>query len=330
MSYQIYELKLKPLSPWISDLTADTIFGHLCWQIKYEFWKEVLEEFLKEMAIKPIFTISDFLPVEEVNKPCFDFDLLTFWNKENHEKVKHYKKIDYISEKSLAEISNLDWVNENNINDIRNYILWNNYNINKYDFWYKKSSYFDETIENKNNINRNTWTTSDNWIYSQSSKYSTREFRLLLKNISKKNLENYNINWKELNIFALIENIFNLYWFWKKKSNWKWLFEIINKFQEKSFWLEKDKYLLTLSSFIPSEKDSTKWNYKILTKFPKMWEEFSSEWQNFYKKPMIMIGEWATFEKWKNYEWYVWKMLDNSAINRENIYHYSYWFTLEF
>jgi CRISPR-associated protein Csm4 len=37
MPYQIYELKLKPQSPWISDLTADTIFGHLCWQIKYEF-----------------------------------------------------------------------------------------------------------------------------------------------------------------------------------------------------------------------------------------------------------------------------------------------------
>lgn len=328
MNYEIYELKLKPQSPWITDLTADTIFGHLCWQIKYEFWKETLEKFLEEMSDKPIFTISDVLPLEEIFKPLFDEDNISNLIVENFEKIKHYKKLDYVNLNTIKETSSLNWVDNWNISEIRNYVLWNNYIINKYDFWYKKSDYKNEIINNKNNINRNTWTTWDNWIYSESSKITTREFRLLLKNISWKDLENYDILWKKLNFFDLLKSIFSD-WYWKKKNTWKWFFKVFD-FVEKKFDFENFNYLLVLSNFIPSEKDSTEWNYKIFTKFPKMWEEFSSEWQNFYKKPMIMLESWATFKKSENYDWYVWRMIKNVAIWKENIYHYAYWFTLEF
>ena len=124
----------------------------------------------------------------------------------------------------------------------------------------------------------------------------------------------------------------------KKKSSWKWFFEIENYKNEqyKKDWetfqkeyLKKDwKNILLLSSFIPSKNDPTDWNYKIFTKFPKMWEEFSIEWQNFYKKPLVMIDKWATFEN--NNKWYVWKMIKNVDFQNKWIYHYAYWFTLEF
>ncbi len=83
MTYKIYELKLKPVSSWITDLTADTIFGHLCWQIKYHFWSEVLEKFLEEMADKPIFTISDVLPSDRLPRPFTEYDSqnVDLWNK---------------------------------------------------------------------------------------------------------------------------------------------------------------------------------------------------------------------------------------------------------
>ena len=95
---QIYELKLKPISSWITDLTADTIFGHLCWQIKYEFWDKVLEKFLEDMKEKPIFTISDVLPADRLPRPLSEFDseineITKRWYKRN----KRYKNISLIS-----------------------------------------------------------------------------------------------------------------------------------------------------------------------------------------------------------------------------------------
>lgn len=324
MSYQIYELKLKPLSPWISDLTADTIFGHLCWQIKYEFWKEVLEKFLKEMAIKPIFTISDVLPADRLPRPISDFDGDIKFNKtyeDNFISLKKSKKfnkeINYIDENNLTKFKDINKEDLLKIREDENYLNNNN----------KNNTYYSEWIENKNIINRNTWITSEWWIYSQNYIYfnensRNKALRVFLKVFNENSLEEYNI-------MENIKNIFSI-WYWKKKSQWKWYFKVwdwneYTKIQQNTW----NKFLL-LSNFIPSNKDSTNWNYNTFTKFPKMWEEFSSEWQNFYKKPMIMIKSWATFEKWNNYEGYVWKMIDNSAIKREKIYHYAYWFTFEF
>jgi len=107
--HAIYELKLKPVSGWITDLTADTIFGHLCWQIKYEFGDEVLREFLNEMGQEPIFTLSDILPLEGLPRPITSLDSYVdekiIDNSEKHkaekERIKHYCKIDFISQDVL-------------------------------------------------------------------------------------------------------------------------------------------------------------------------------------------------------------------------------------
>ncbi|MDP2090944.1 MAG: hypothetical protein Q8K30_05110 [Candidatus Gracilibacteria bacterium] len=324
MSYQIYELKLKPLSPWISDLTADTIFGHLCWQIKYEFGKEVLEKFLKEMAIKPIFTISDVLPADRLPRPISDFDGDIKFNKtyeDNFISLKKSKKfnkeINYIDENNLTKFKDINKEDLLKIREDENYLNNNN----------KNNTYYSEGIENKNIINRNTGITSEGGIYSQNYIYfnensRNKALRVFLKVFNENSLEEYNI-------MENIKNIFSI-GYGKKKSQGKGYFKVgdwneYTKIQQNT----GNKFLL-LSNFIPSNKDSTNGNYNTFTKFPKMGEEFSSEGQNFYKKPMIMIKSGATFEKGNNYEGYVGKMIDNSAIKREKIYHYAYGFTFEF
>ena len=342
MTYTIYELKLKPLSGWITDLTADTIFGHLCWQIKYEFWDEVLKEFLEEMEKEPIFTISDVLPYDRLPRPLTEFDSqnVDFWNPTDNSlylrrKKKYNKNISFIPEDELEKFSNY------NKGKIKNLINNKEFDDEINEKWF----YFKKRIENKNIINRFSWTTWDKWIYSQeynefNENSKNKVVRLLLKDLTNWKLENYKILWKEINFFELFKRIFEI-GYWKKKSSWKWQFKVWN-WKEKKLNLEWNKnHILLLSSFIPSSDDPTDWNYKIFTKFPKMWEEFSIEWQNFYKKPLVMISAGSTFLvkknvwEWKKMSenknrWYVWKMLKDSAIDRKWIYHYAYGFTIEF
>lgn len=331
-NYPIYELKLKPLSPWITDLTADTIFGHLCWQIKYTNNNDVLERFLEEMAKKPIFTISDVLPADRLPRPLTEWDgdidksdTTIEDQKISLKKSKDYnKKIQYIDESNLNNFSSIDM---EKLFEIRKNEMYLNSN-NKYD------NYFGFDLENKNKIDRHAWITLEKGIYSQSQNYfkeneNNKVVRILLKNISWQDLDKYNIDWIEINFFEMIEKVFEN-WFGKKKSTWKGFFKIW-KWIEKVFSNTTNwKHILLLSVFSPSEKDSTKWSYKIFTKFPKMWEEFSMKWTNFYKRPLIMIKEGAVFRLGKQYSWYVWRMIEEIAIDKKWIYHYGYGFTLEF
>lgn len=323
MEYKIYELKLKPLSPWITDLTADTIFGHLCWQIKYDFWNETLEKFLQEMSENPIFTISDVLPADRLPRPMTEWDG-DMWeqNNEDFETNKNYKKINFIFQKTFKK----EFLNKNILEKEKIWEIKKNIEDEKLYHWLLID------IENKNIINRSTENTLEWWIFSietNNIKNSSYEIRTFIKIFDEEKFKNYKI-------LDLLKVIFETTWFWKKKSTWKWVFKIesIDKNFIENFYGEKNindlKNILVLSNFIPSKDDSINWNYKIFTKFPKMWEEFSSKWQNFYKKPMIMIEKWATFEKKENYNWYVWTMKKDIAINRKNIYHYAYGFTLEF
>jgi len=332
--YTIYQLNLKPISGWITDLTADTIFWHLCWQIKYEFWDDVLKEFLEEMANEekwPIFIISDVLPSDRLPRPLTEFDSknIDFWNITDNfiysrRKKRYNKNISFIPENELTMFSNY------HSNKIKNFINNNDFSDKTNQKWF----YFKELIENRNIINRFSWTSLDNWIYSQkfnnfNENKKNKVIRLLLKDFTDGSLKNYKIKWKEINFFELLKNVFSI-GYWKKKSSGKWQFKVWN-WKEKKFQINwENKYILLLSSFIPSKKDSNIWNYKIYTKFPKMWENFSIEWQNFYKKPLIMIEKWSVFEKKEYYNWYVWKMLKNVDFQNKWIYHYVYWFTLEF
>jgi len=339
MTYTIYELKLKPISSWITDLTADTIFGHLCWQIKYEFGDDVLEKFLEEMKNKPIFTISDVIFQNNYPKPLVNeiFSVDENINEDFYNRNKDFIKDNIILAKHFRKIIDSKDLKKDILSIKKKYV--------------KNKSKIDDIIKNNNIVNRLAWTTLDNWIYSQEEKQSDYSCSLFLKILDEDKFNKYKkeINWKQITLFDLLKNVFVETWYWKKKSTGKWIFELIKDkdwnikdWEEKTLWKQEWNNILLLSSFIPSKNDPTEGNYKLFTKFPKMWEEFSIEWQKFYKKPLVMIQAGATFKKNKNYEWYVWKMIKNvnlwkfyredSNWNKKeiNFYHYAYGFTLEF
>ena len=45
-----YEVCIKPLSPFQSPLQSDTIFGHICWAIRYISGEKALKKFLSNYS----------------------------------------------------------------------------------------------------------------------------------------------------------------------------------------------------------------------------------------------------------------------------------------
>jgi CRISPR-associated protein Csm4 len=37
MSYQLYRVKIRPDSAFVTAFAADTLFGHVCWSIRHQF-----------------------------------------------------------------------------------------------------------------------------------------------------------------------------------------------------------------------------------------------------------------------------------------------------
>ncbi len=61
--------RIKLLSRLRTPLQSDTIFGHICWGIKYIFGKEKLIQFLADMEKEPLIKISSAFPENHLPKP---------------------------------------------------------------------------------------------------------------------------------------------------------------------------------------------------------------------------------------------------------------------
>lgn len=312
MKYPVYELQLKPSSSWISDLTADIIFGHLCWTIKYQSWEDVLKKFLEEMTDKPIFVISDVIPANRITKPLSPRDWL-YGPDTNIKRMiktnKEYKDIEYIPTKDFFDIYNN--YSEETIHKAKNRVEKKH-----------STSIVKEKKYNGNIIDRNSGTTWENSIYSLPLNYLiSRSLSLYVKIINKESFDKYNIGF-------LLKLVFET-WIWAKKSTGKWVFEIQKDWEEKiGFENENWTHQVLLSNCIPSSQDSINGAYQTYTKFGKLGEEYSLAGKNFYKKPVIFLKRWSCFEN--NKKWYMGSMIKNIDVDEKWIYQYGYWFVVTF
>jgi CRISPR-associated protein Csm4 len=52
MSYQLYRVKMRPDSAFVTAFAADTLFGHVCWSIRHQFGETKLNELLTGTTLK--------------------------------------------------------------------------------------------------------------------------------------------------------------------------------------------------------------------------------------------------------------------------------------
>jgi len=256
---KLYKIKLLPKSSFGTNLKGDTLFGHICWIIKYKFGKEKLEGLLENYKTKPFLVVSDgfvegYLPKPKMPSSCLGEDASN--KKENRKKT---------------------WLSFNDLLNV------NFQNAKKEEEITKKDK--EEDII-KNSINYLSFTTDTGHF----APYSSREYFLNKKDIYFL-LDEEQLSFEE---FKEILEFFELHGYGKDITIGKGRFEI-EKNENGEFKIEplninfKSKYFMSLSPFILIKKENIEdIFYEPFVRFGK----FGGEWAYFnaFKKPVLFLN----------------------------------------
>jgi CRISPR-associated protein Csm4 len=262
-----YRVKFK-LKSWVASAwQSDTIFGHLCWGMRYLQGVEKLQDFLQAyQREQPPLILSngfpgDFLPVPLRPVLSFDASLPLEEQKLAYDKIKASKKIRYLS---LADF---------------NRVLAGE----KAEMKNKPPTEF-QRVTVKNQLNRITDTTGQEGnLYNFEEQYCA-EISIYLK------VEDSFVKQAQ-ELFSYIATS----GYGKRKSIGygqieDYTFESFAGFSSPA---SPDGYV-SLSNFVPSQTDPVKGSWRTITKYGKMGEEYSLE-DHVFKRPLIMLEAGATF-----------------------------------
>ncbi len=260
--YKYYILKIKLLSPISTPLQADTIWGHICWGIKYHEGEKSLNSFIREYESEtPPLIISDGF--YENSLPCpkltpYISESLTI---EQMKKLKSKKSIKFIPRNLLLSqklsVLNLEPIPiksaeivrlRNTIDRILGSTATDGGLFEELETWYEKGTIFD--------------------IY-------------VLTNLRKD---------EALKLFKYGFSI----GYGKDATTGKGVIEISSINDVSDIPLSGNR-IMALASFVPSEKDSIENLYAdIFTKYGKLGGDYAVN-KNPFKKPIIMFKTGATF-----------------------------------
>lgn len=292
---QTYRIVLKPLSPFVSSLQADTLFGHLCWVIKY---CEGEDELIKILNLfkkgSPPFLLSDVFPENLFPKP-FHVDTL---NKTPDKAVKKCK-----------------WLNLDLFERVRKGEA-----ISGKEVKYVEDDSFILQSSTHNCINRITNTTSTEEggsLYSLKEIFFFSNLCLYLKSESEE--------WKE-KCYSWMKMLARG-GYGKKKSIGKGQFDVLS-IESFSFENVPDaNSFVTFSSFCPKKEDPVEGCYKLMTKYGKMGDAFTF-CGNPFKNPLIMIKSGSVFETDRNPHDFYGRMVEGISPVKKEVVQYAYSFSV--
>ena len=263
MNYKYFVVSIEIVSPISTPLLADTIWGHICWGIKYYESEESLKKFLKTYETKtPELIISDAFFKNSLPVPMLTPFISEKLTKEQMKELKSKKKLKYIS-KDIFLTGNKISINS----------------LKPIDFKIIK------TERLKNTINRLTNTTREN-----GGLYEVEEIWFKDKdNVFEIYVISY-LDKKE--IFKYFNYGFSI-GFGKDASTGKGIINVIDV-KEINF-PQSGKRAMALANFVPSEQDNIRDLYaEVFTKYGKLGGEFAIN-SNPFKKPIVMFKTGATF-----------------------------------
>ncbi len=286
-----YQLKLKIKSGILTPFQADTIFGHLCWQVAYQDGEKGLKTFLKPfMEGNPPFVISDGFPGDLLPKPL-SAEIIV----KDPDERKEMKRVEFIS----IENFNLVMGNKKFYPQPVNHGMYPSLTI-------------------YNTINRLTNTTlAEGGVYSL-EETSILDVTIHIKVISEE--------WKT-KVLGLFENL-SKSGYGRKKSIGKGQFFIVEVREFKGFNTIRDANgFVTLSNFCPNENDPTEGLYKTFIKYGKLGEEFTY-CGNPFKKPLVMIKAGSVFKTIDYPMDYYGRMVENISQAKPEVVHHGYSFAV--
>ena len=292
--YKNYTIRIALKSSLITPFQSDTIFGHICWALRFLKWDEGedrLEIFLKEYDndTSPPLLVSNGFPEGYLPKPVLPpvpqneiDEIVGLKNRiEMSYRIKTLKKLEYIRKEDFIILLEKG-LNSSNMLEL----LLNNYD-----------SYRDIIELQPHDVQRNTVNRASNTVTR--GLYSDREIFFT------KGFDNYEI-YVKTNFFSKneLERIFgfiSIQGFGKNKSTGKGAFTFEINENERLDIPESSEpnAFMTLSSYIPKKNEPGKGYYQILHKYGKLAGSYKSEFpkisNNPFKAPLIMMSAGSVF-----------------------------------
>jgi CRISPR-associated protein Csm4 len=124
---KLYKTTIKPVSTFATDLQGDTLFGQMCWAIRYGFGEEKLKTLLSSYKEEPFMIVSDGFASGYLPKPSLPSNLLSenpddkkinrrkIWLKSEYlqnaqfSKAKTNKEIGYVNEKASVVKNSINY-----------------------------------------------------------------------------------------------------------------------------------------------------------------------------------------------------------------------------
>ena len=293
---KLYRITLQVLSPPGTPFHSDTLFGHLCWQVKFREGDDGVGEFLQPfLEGKPPFVFSDGFPAGKLPKPMVDYP------ESDAKRVKEIKKVDYLPVEDFQTVCRGEPLNplvriDADKKAKKPSAHWNRWRI--------------EHIA----IDRNTFTAAEGQLYQTEVIYlSDGE---AMKDQSAHNfLDLYLLaeseEWKE-RARDLLQGV-ALSGYGKDKSTGSGHFQIKGEVVEVTsnfYSIQGVNGFVSLSSFVPAAGDPVDGRWKIRVKFGRLGENAGGGM--FLKHPLIQFEPGAAFRH-NSPNYYYGRMVKNIA-----------------
>lgn len=309
----ILEPKSNVLTPW----QADTLFGHMAWEMRYEHGEKVLREWLDSFALPldeeakasfmPPFVLSDGFATGWLPRPMLPPPIRnTVITLEDARQAKTSKNLRWLSTEAWQQ---------GNYNDRSS--------LSKQGEWRIR-------VSMHNIIDRHTMQTLEEGGFFASEEY------VLPVDLNTEEAQTVSIfaairsQSDGQQLVSLLERI-ALIGYGKRKSVGFGQFNISAVHDRTDWWtkwIEQANAHMWLSHGVPSRYDCTHGWYRIRTKHGKIGEGWS-ELQNPFKKPLTRIVPGSVFKNPKgSYQSYAGCMIDRISEYRPEIVQYAYALTL--
>lgn len=296
-----YRLKLRLRGSYATPFDADTIFGGLCWTLRYFEGEKALRNFLNEyFENRPPLILSNGFPGDYLPKPLIPRSLGNCRSqKELISSAKEAKRIKKISFLTPEEFLAMAQGKDVNISDKEKLVL--------------------ETVTIHNQINRSLNTTA-----AGGQLYETMEFY----NSSQCDFISVYVRSEERfadRFMRLFEKL-GQSGLGKRKSSGSGAFSVMELKEFEGFTVDNPNAFITLSNFVPSSSDPTEGFYHSKIKYGKLGEHYAlSECP--FKRPLFMIKAGSVFLA-QTIRPYYGRLVKNVVPQKPEVVHYGYAFAL--
>lgn len=299
-----YRLKIRVNGGFLTPFQADTIFGGLCWAIKYKEGNDSIRTMLADFrAGRPWFVLSNAYPGELLPKPMMKVkETAPVTHKEQILQAREGKRLKKIAYLTPDEFTSCIRGEKKLINDMEKPII--------------------RVCTMHNQINRVFGATKEGGdLYEQEESYVNPHYSHL----------SVYIKLKEAGLRDWLVELFHVLGrtgLGKRKSTGKGSFDVVEMKKYNLFdKIKEPNAYLSLSNFVPAQCDPIEGNYKTMIKYGKLGEEYALS-ENPFKVPLLMIQAGSVFFVKGEVRPFYGQMVENIAPARPEVLQYALAFSV--